>query len=199
MQHIYSMPRNNDLKAVTMPDPDNGAPLSRAIETGDIPPEGLEGHIEATSEECASLARRLDLAALDKLVFSYKLTPMSRGRFRLTGRWHAEAAQTCGVTLEPIAREFDEEISIDFWPPEIWEKQAQADGDSEIAPDNDGPERIEDGVIDPGQLVEELLIVSLPPFPRRENAALDWEENVSKPESPFAVLKDLPKRNGGAA
>lgn len=193
------MPKNTDLKAVTMPAPDDGARLSRAIETDDIPAKGVEGHIEASLEQRAALARQLDLAALDKLVLSYKLTPMSRGRFRLRGRWHAEAVQTCGVTLEPITREFDEEVSIDFWPPEIWERREQADGEAAVEHDDEGPELIEEGLIDPGQLLEELLIVSLPPFPRREDAALDWEETVTKPESPFAVLKDLPKRNGGAA
>ncbi|RIA56347.1 YceD family protein [Dichotomicrobium thermohalophilum] len=182
-----------------MPETDNGAILSRALDTGDIPPEGVEGHIEASADERAALAQRLDLAALDKLVFSYKVTPTRRGRFRLTGHWHAEATQTCGVTLEPIAREFDEDVSIEFWPPEIWEQQVAESGEVAVEPEEEGPEMIEEGVIDPGQLLEELLSVSLPPFPRRENAELEWEETVSKPESPFAVLKDLPKRNGGTA
>jgi uncharacterized metal-binding protein YceD (DUF177 family) len=192
------MPSTPHNKAVSMSDPDDTAPLSRAIDTGDIPAEGVTGRIEATAEQRAALARRLDLAALDTLVFSYNLTPTSRGRFRLTGHWHAEAAQTCGVTLEPIAREFDEEVSIEFWPPEVWERQITETGEHAVEPDEDGPELIEAGMIDPGQLLQELLIVSLPPFPRRENAELEWEETVDKPESPFAVLKDLRKRNGDA-
>ncbi len=192
------MPCKTDLKVVTMPEPEEGAIVSRAIDAGDIPSEGVEGRIEASADERAQLARRLDLAALDELVFSYQLTPLSRGRFRLTGNWHAEAAQTCGVTLEPIAREFDEDVSIEFWPPEAWERQVAEAGEVAVEPDQEGPELIEDGVIDPGRLLEELLAVSLPPFPRRENAALEWEETVGKAESPFAVLKDMPKRNGGA-
>ncbi len=182
-----------------MPEPQNGAILSRAIDAGDIPPDGVEGHIEASPDERALLARRLDLAALDKLVFAYWLTPISRGRFRLTGQWRAEAAQTCGVTLEPIAREFDEDVSIEFWPPEAWEKQVAEAGEVAVEPDQEGPELIEHGFIDPGRLLEELLAVSLPPFPRRENAALEWQETAGKGESPFAVLKDMPKRNGRSA
>jgi uncharacterized metal-binding protein YceD (DUF177 family) len=182
-----------------MPDPNNGAILSRPIATGDIPPEGIEGRVEATADERAALAERLDLSALDELAFSYKLTPLSRGCFRLSGHWHAEAAQTCGVTLEPIALEFDEDLSVEFWPPEVWERQLAEAGEVAIEPDKEGPELIEKGVIDPAKLLEELLAVSLPPFPRRENAELQWQETLSKPESPFAVLKDMPRRNGGSA
>jgi len=182
-----------------MPVPDNGAIISHAIETGDIPPEGMEGRIEANAEERAAIARRLDLAELGELVFEYKLTPLNRGRFRLTGHWRAEAAQTCGVTLEPIAREYHEDIRIDFWPPEVWQQKTAEAGEVAVEPDEDGPELIEDGLIDPGRLLEELLAVSLPPFPRQENVELEWAETVGKPESPFAVLKDLPTRNGGGA
>lgn len=182
-----------------MAHPDNGAILSRTIDTGEIPPEGIEGCIEASAEERAALADRLDLAALDELVFAYKLMPVSRGRFRLTGHWRAEAAQTCGVTLEPIARAFDEHINVEFWPRHVWEQRIAEAGAVSVEPDEEGPELIEEGVIDPGRLLEELLAVSLPPFPRRENAALEWAETAGTPESPFAVLKDMPKRNGGAA
>lgn len=193
------MPRKTDLKVHAMPDSNDGAILSRPIETGDIPPEGIEGRVEAAPDERAALAARLDLSALDALALSYTLTPLSRGRFRLSGHWHAEAAQTCGVTLEPISREFDEDLSIEFWPPEVWERQLAEAGEVAIEPDEEGPELIENGVIDPAKLLEELFAVSLPPFPRRENAELQWEETLSKPESPFAVLKDMPRRNGGRA
>lgn len=182
-----------------MPDPKDGAILSRPIDTADIPPEGIEGRVEATADERAVLAERLDLTVLDELAFSYKLAPLSRGRFRLNGHWHADAAQTCGVTLEPITRRFHEDLSIEFWPPDVWEQQLAETGEIAVEPDEEDPELIENGVIDPGQLLEELLAVSLPPFPRRENAELQWKETRNKPESPFAVLKDLPRRNGGGA
>ncbi len=180
-----------------MPGADCGHILSQVIVTGDIPPEGVEGRIEASPDDRASLAERLDLAKLDELVFVYHLAPISRGRFRLSGHWRAEAVQTCGVTLEPIARDFDEAVSIEFWPPDLWERHVSEVGDVPGDRDEEGPELIEAGMIDAGRLLEELFAVALPPFPRRENAALEWEETVSKPESPFAVLRDLPKRNGG--
>lgn len=180
-----------------MPGADNGHILSHIIDTGDIPSDGVEGRIEASSDDRASLAERLDLARLDELVFVYHLAPISRGRFRLTGQWRARAAQTCGVTLEPIGREFDETVSIEFWPPEVWERHVSEVGDAPGERDEEGPELIEAGMIDAGRLLEELFAVALPPFPRRENVALEWEETGSKPESPFAVLRHLPKRNGG--
>lgn len=171
------------------------AALSRPIEAGGIPPEGVKGSIEADSGEREELARRLELAALDTLALSYELVPAGRGRFRLTGRWHAEAAQTCGVTLEPITRSLDENLSIEFWSPEVWARHIRENGEIAIAALEETPELIEHGIIDPGHLLEELLIVSLPPFPRREDAELDWRETVTRPESPFAVLKSHPKNS----
>ncbi len=179
-----------------MPATDDGATLSRKLDTGEIPADGTAGVVEASSEERNELARRLDLAALDDLRLSYKLTPMSRGRFRLTGEWSARATQICGVTLEPIALSLGETVSVEFWPPEVWERHWRGAGEIAIDPDQDVPELIEDGMVDPGRLLEELLIVALPPFPRHESAELEWRETVSAPESPFAVLKDLPHGNG---
>lgn len=179
-----------------MPDRTYGATLSRALDISDIPPEGLEGRIEASADERAELARRLDLTALDALEMSYTLNPAGRGRFRLTGHWRADATQICGVTLDPIARAYDEPVSLEFWPSEVWERHISDSGEITIDPEEEMPELIDQGMIDPGHLLEELLIVSLPPFPRRENAVLEWQETGAAPESPFAVLKDLPKRNG---
>ena len=180
-----------------MPDNDHAPPLSRAISTDDIPAEGLPGRIEASADERAAIAEALDLAALDDLVLDYTLTPAGRGRFRLTGHWHAAATQTCGVTLEPIEHALGESIDLAFWPPEVWERHVRDNGGVTIVPDEETPEIIEDGTIDPGHLLEELLIVALPPFPRQDNAGLEWHESVPTPESPFAVLKDLPTRNRG--
>jgi len=182
-----------------MPQQDDTPGLSRPVEVADIPTDGIEGCIEASPSERAALVSRLDLEALDALRLAYTVKPLNRGRFLLSGHWRAEVTQTCGVTLEPIAHQFDESISIEFWPQEVWDRYIRDSGEIALDPDEETPELVANGIIDPGQLLEQLLIVALPQFPRRDNAALTWEEEVTRPESPFAVLKDLPKRNGDSS
>lgn len=180
-----------------MPEPDHTATLSRPLDAADVPAEGVEGRVDASAEERAALARRFDLAALDSLALDYKLMPSGKGRFRLTGHWSAAATQTCGVTLEPIAHAFDEAVDVEFWPPEVWDRHISSSGEIAVDPEAEMPELIEDGVIDPGHLLEELLVVSLPPFPRRDNAELEWHETDTKAERPFDVLRHLPGRKRG--
>jgi len=179
-----------------MSNPEQGCVIAHAIPVADIPEEGIAGRIEASREERLDLAGRLDLGTLDRLELNYTLQPMSRGRFCLTGAWAAAATQVCGVTLEPIALDLGETVSVEFWPEHTWERHWRNAGEIAVAPDQDMPERIQDGVIDPGRLLEELLTVALPPFPRHESAELEWREAGNPPESPFAVLKNLPQRNG---
>lgn len=178
-----------------MADSPDSPVLSRPVVTADIPDEGMSGCVTAHDGERADLIARLDLVALQALRLDYELAPAGRGRFRLTGRWTARAAQTCGVTLEPIAHAFDEAFSIEFWTPGAWERHVASGGDVAAGPDEEAPEVIENGVIDPGHLLEQLLIVALPPFPRREDAQLNWREGEGPDASPFAVLRGLSPRN----
>ncbi len=169
--------------------------LSRPTIASEIPADGIEGTIEADGAERAELIARLDLAGLDYLRLDFTLAPAGRGRFRLTGAWTAQATQTCGVTLEPIAHAFEEVIDIEFWTQEIWRRRAETSGEVAFAPHEEPPEIIEHDTIDPGRLLEELLIVALPPFPRRDDAELNWRDNEGAAASPFAVLQGLPTRN----
>jgi len=165
--------------------------VSRQTEASEIPAEGIAGSIIASASERAALAAHLDLAGLDTLMLSYRLVPCGRGRFRLSGNWQATARLTCGVTLEPIEQVFDEYVTVEFWSPEVWERHLKQHGELVIDPEEETPELIEQGLIDIGRLLQELLGVSLPPFPRRDDAELEWRETVEQNESPFAVLKTL--------
>jgi uncharacterized metal-binding protein YceD (DUF177 family) len=177
-----------------MNDPIEKRLLSCPVLAADIHDDGRTGHIEADASARAVLVERLDLAALDLLTLDYALAPVARGRFRLTGRWSARAEQICGVTLEPIPLAFDEDVSVEYWTPDAWERYAQR-GEVTFGPDQDAPEIIEHGEIDPGRLLEELFIVALPPFPRREDAQLNWRESEQPTAGPFAELRSLSQRN----
>ncbi len=165
--------------------------LAHTLDAQDIPEGGIERRIEASAKERAELAARLDLSALDSLSLRVTLSPSGRGRYRLDGAWQAQATQTCGVTLEPIPRSFDEPLSLTLWTPEAWERHTRARGKFATDPQAEPPELIADGIIDLGGLLEELLIVALPPFPRRDDATLNWSEGETPGEGPFAALNAL--------
>lgn len=77
--------------------------LTRSIEVDDVA-DGEAGLVEVTEDERAAIACLLDLAALDRLAFAYRLKREGEGRIGLTRTLAAEATQTCVVTLEARAK-----------------------------------------------------------------------------------------------
>lgn len=115
--------------------------------------------IKANPEERAALAKRFDLVELPELTAVLVLKKRGDGVFELTGRWHARLAQRCVVTLEPVWAELGEEVRLFFG-----EEPAAAGADP--LDDEGWPEPIENGVIDAGEAMAQLLGVALDPYPR---------------------------------
>lgn len=170
---------------------DTDASFTHTVMAEEVPAEGLEGRLEASAEERAQIAARFDLASLDKLEMSYRLTRVSPGRFVLSGTWHADVTQTCGVTLDPLPLSLGEDVRVEFWSPEVWDRNTSASGEIAVAPEDEPPEPIEDGAMDVARLLEQLLCLALPAFPRSEDAELDWDERDTSGNRPFEVLKKL--------
>lgn len=124
--------------------------------------------IKANAEERAALAKRFDLVELAEL--SARLVLKKRGdgtpgagAVEMTGRWHARLAQRCVATLEPVWAELGDGIRLFFGD--------APDGAAADPLDDDGwPEPIEDGVIDAGEAVAQLMGVALDPYPRAPGA-----------------------------
>lgn len=177
---------------------ESGQPLSRKLRIETVG-EAISGTVETTPEERAAIARLLDLVALERLAFDYRLFPSSGRRLRLKGRLTARAVQTCVVTLDPVPSELDVPVEIEFWPEEavaVLEKNAQEDAGASLL---EWPEPIEDGTIDLGEVVYETLATALDPYPRKEGAAFEWPEGAETEEAsrkggPFAALERLKRR-----
>ena len=153
---------------------------------------GLNRRLEPDEALRARIARSLDLASLDAFVVDIALAPSATG-WRLAGRIHAEAVQTCGITLEPLPVVIDDDFSVVLSetvpdPEDIT--------DVEITVEDESPDVVEDGRIDLGQYAVEQLALRLDPFPRKPGA-----EFVQPPEpgdiSPFAVLRQLKTDDSG--
>jgi len=146
---------------------------------------GLTRTIEPDEGARARVAQALDLAALDELSADIDLKPSASG-WRLEGRLRARLAQTCGVTLEPLPVEIDDRFVVSFAEavdPDVGEIIIDLEED-------DGPDLIEDGRVDLGQVVVEQLALRLDPFPRKPGAEFVQPEEPAE-ISPFAVLRRL--------
>ena len=100
----------------------------------------------------------------------------------------SDLAQVCGVTLEPLPVHVDERFSVDLVEateenpvPRVIEADPEAP---------EGPDWIEDGVIDLGAYALEHLALALDPYPRKPGAEFEPPQTEAEP-SPFAVLAQL--------
>ncbi|HUC45618.1 MAG TPA: YceD family protein, partial [Hyphomicrobiaceae bacterium] len=144
--------------------------------------------------ELIAVARALGLIACTNLQVHYAIQPMSGGRYRLSGRFHAEVTQACVVTLDPIGGTLEENFEATFWPREAMPVPESGELTIDDAPE---PEPIIAGQIAVGRVVFESLAAALEPYPRKPGAVLDWqpplaaEAAATTATSPFAVLANL--------
>ena len=171
-------------------------PLTRIIRVDELK-EGEERSIEVKPAERQAIAALLDLAALDRLAFTFRFHHRGEGRRALRGRITASVAQTCVVSLEPVESTLDVPVEIEFWPRHLIEDHAASVDEAASHGTFDWPEPIVDNKIDLGPIIYETLATALDPYPKREGVSFAWEEAgaesaaAERPESPFAALKQL--------
>jgi hypothetical protein len=160
----------------------------------EVPERGLPQHREASADELARIAAALELLGCPALSAEYTITPTLDGRYVVHGRLRAEVRQACVVTLDAVESIIEENFDVTFWPAE----QMPASGSGAIAIDDEPePEPVVAGKIAVGRVIFECLAAAIDPFPRTPGARLDRHASapegadLSKPESPFAVLANI--------
>lgn len=155
--------------------------------------------VTATPAECAALAERFRILAVDSLSARLRLRRIpGSGLIRLRGEFTAQVVQACVVSLDPVPQQVAENFEVLFG-------DSDADDDPDVLvhyDEADPPEAIEHGVIDVGEAVAEQLALGLEPFPRRPGAEFDpgWgteeaPEEELKP-NPFAALAAFQRKDG---
>jgi uncharacterized metal-binding protein YceD (DUF177 family) len=148
--------------------------------------------LSANAAECAALARRFGIVALDRLSASLRIERVPGGLVRVSGRLEADVVQNCVVSLVDFGSHVEESLSADFG-----DSPARIGAEVDVDLDYDPPEPIEGGVIDLGELVAQYLSLALDPHPRAPGAFLDADFNdpdVAR-RSPFAILEKLKNPN----
>jgi uncharacterized metal-binding protein YceD (DUF177 family) len=162
-----------------------------ATDLGDRP---LARSREATADERIELARELDILSCDGLSVAYEIKPLGPGRYRFAGTLECDVSQACVVTLDPVPAHLSEAFSIELGPPGTVEDEPADAGDREVLSIPD-VEPIENGRIDVGAMIYDVVSAALEPYPRKPDAAFDWVDPKIAADpaaaSPFAALAKL--------
>ncbi len=179
------------------------AEFSFSVEVDSLPKTGRDFKMNASAEECAAVAKRLDLLELKSLSASLHLVRRGGGFISVTGDFDAQLSQACVVTLKPVPAHLHEPISMTFMDapsPRTGKSRDRSAEELISVEDDDPPEFVTEGRIDLGELVVEQLVLALDPYPRAEDAHFEpqsWssgcrEEAPTSP-NPFAALVKLKK------
>jgi hypothetical protein len=168
----------------------SGEFLTPPIRLREVARSALTRRIDADAEARGRIARELGLDGLNALKAELTIGPWLDGA-SIKGRWSAEAAQTCGVTLEPMTSALAGEFEVRVVPagsanaPEPTEEEQVIDPDAD-----DPPDVLDTDLIDPGGYLIEQLALEIDPFPRKPGAVFEPPDEP-EPPSPFEALRNF--------
>ncbi|MDT9599507.1 YceD family protein [Sphingosinicella rhizophila] len=146
--------------------------------------------IEADEGEKRALARRFDLAGLDRLTAEVALS-RSEETVTAQGSLSAAVAQSCVVTGEAVETEIAEPFALSFRPPP---EPGAAEEEVELAEAEMDVIFFEGGNVDIGEAVAQTLSLALDPYPRAPIAEAVLRDAGVKSEEeagPFGALAAL--------
>ncbi len=178
------------------PEPERGPLRDRRwlVEIHSVPNHGVRRELSATEAERADMSKLLDLTTCHALDAVCEVKPSARGRFRVHTKLVARITQACTITLEPLDATVSEAQTTEFWPAD--EIEPRSTDETIDAANLEIPSAITGNHIDLGQLLYELLAVSIDPYPRKAGAEFVWQDTGDDPATgPFAALKKLKDSN----
>lgn len=167
--------------------------FSRPVDLDRVGDAEIVRDIAATAEECAALARRFGLVAIDRLAAQVRLRrERARTVLRVSGHLVADVTQTCIVTLAPVHNRIAEDFAILYGDlPVAGAVDLEPGADDALEPWPAGP-------LDIGEAVAQELSLALDPYPRAPGAALepgpDQAGAVPEKVNPFADLEKMRRR-----
>lgn len=171
--------------------------LNEIIDVQDIRDQGkITLKIEATPEECAALAERCDILAVDDLKATITLkSGKGSDLVKVEAKLVTNIQQACSVTLAPVKEAVSETFSETLTTNEALLESEEDTDENENQP----VELIENEKMDIGELIAQWLVVSMNPYPRSETPFyehIEVEETTEgeKKHKPFAFLEQLTKK-----
>lgn len=125
--------------------------------------------LAANAGECAALAERFGLIAVERLSASFTVRRDAAG-IVARGRVGAAVVQACSVTGEPLTTAVDESVALRFVVGAPDEDEIELDAEALDTVPFDG------AAIDLGEAAAETMALALDPFPRGPGAAAALRE-----------------------
>lgn len=167
MQVVARVFANHDTGAIALTEPRAMPEFSRLVHVDAIAGDGTPMVLRADADECAALARRLDLLAIGDLVAEVSPLRTAAGLVRLNVDFSANVVQSCVVSLDAVAGVVAERFSVLVDGGRAGQGPDDAAGEVYVDPFGDDPvEILDDGRLDVGELVAQHLSLSLDPYPR---------------------------------
>lgn len=162
--------------------------FSRVYDTRVLP--GAAVTLDATAEECAALAKRFALVAVNSLHADVTLIG-ENGRISATGRLTGDIVQTCAISGDDLPVRIDEPVALRFVPAAATHRP-----DEEVELDANALDEIEyEGTqFDLGEELAQTLAVAIDPFlagPNAEEARRKAGLLNETASGPFAALAGL--------
>ena len=161
----------------------------------------VERHLASNPEVLVALARRFNVEEVSALHFQALLMPLDNDCLQASGAVKGRGRQICGVTLEPLWTDIEQQFSAEFQPQELVTKYIVPDDDF----DTELPEAMQNGQADIGEMVTQVFAMEIPAYPRVEGAAFSGYgqseaeiEAEDAKQSPFAALSALKPTNDAA-
>ena len=169
---------------------EQGAPIHRLFDLGDLSQAGSRIEIVAGGDDLARLARWVGVEAVNAFGARVELGRLSRTSFSFEAELEADIVQSCVVTLEPVATRITKHIARDLH----FSPRPRAEGGvlTLSSDEADVPEEIASLDYDLAAPLLEEFLLAIDPYPRKEGVAFQPPAQPAEPpESPFAVLKRL--------
>ncbi len=170
-------------------------PLERIYNLGRLGSAGDEVVVSANTAELVQLAHWGSVRSVESFSAKIDLRRLSSSRFSYDAVLQTEIVQDCVVTLEPVRSVLKRRTRRELHLAET--SRFPADGDVVVDPvsdDDDVREEIASLHYDLAAPLLEELVLAIDPYPRAPGVAFAAPPDpATKPESPFAVLKNLKK------
>jgi uncharacterized metal-binding protein YceD (DUF177 family) len=174
-------------------------PLERIYDLGDLSQAGAHVVVAVEGEDLVLLAHWIGVDAVEGFRADIELRRLSSSRFSLQADLAADVVQACVVTLDPvqshIARNFVRELILS---PSAYRRSNKEEAWPVAPVEDDSPEEIASLHYDLLAPLLEELVLAIDPYPRASGVAFEPPASADaaseRPESPFAVLKDLKNR-----
>ena len=177
------------------------AEMSLLVLLDEVPPNGFEIDHKAEADVLQALAGRFNVEEVADLQFQALLTPLDKTCLQVSGTVRGRVRQICGVTLEPLWTDIEQNFSTEFQPQQLVAKYIVPEDDFET----ELPEAMQNGQADIGEMVTQVFAMEIPAYPRVEGAEFDgYGQTVAEIEaedakqSPFAALSALKPSDGEA-